>query len=253
MTNDECPYCGAEVDVTDSEGILYWSCGSSLSCENTCQSALCKERQREQLISEKAELEKRLEEAELLINSLKGLLPDSSMGESEHWEWCWNELDDESQGMVKEGRERAEKFLSKEQSSPVFMNPETDPAGVSDKPEGDREPVAIMGDRERAVPFSGVLSGKPHPLEDTYLVLSLKIHSRNENAPQRIIEILDLVLGKCGAEVQSWDISVPELRESPLAQQIQEAALKVYEKHGSTMDESAEVTDEEGEDNEATD
>lgn len=49
------------------------------------------------------------EKALLIIEKLLCCLPDANNGED--WNWCWDELFDSSQEMVKQARKQARKFL----------------------------------------------------------------------------------------------------------------------------------------------
>ncbi len=53
-----------------------------------------------------------MEEAIKVIKGLLDALPDSTHGGARCWDWCWDELDNENQELVKMARRKAEVFLS---------------------------------------------------------------------------------------------------------------------------------------------
>ena len=58
-----------------------------------------------------------MEEAIKIIKELLDTLPDSIHGGVKCWDWCWNELDDENQELVKTVRGKAQAFISERSDS----------------------------------------------------------------------------------------------------------------------------------------
>jgi hypothetical protein len=57
-------------------------------------------------------LRRQLEDCTDIIQGLLTCLPDSPHENDESWEWCWNELRDDAQDIVKRVRSEAQKVLA---------------------------------------------------------------------------------------------------------------------------------------------
>ena len=76
----------------------------------------------------------RIKEASVIIQKLLDALPDSHH-ESECWEWCWNELNEDAQEYVKRARGLGQEYLERSKRPPIitfnqtiYLEPfETDP------------------------------------------------------------------------------------------------------------------------------
>jgi hypothetical protein len=64
-------------------------------------------------------MDEKLKEAMEIIKDLCRHLPDACRAEGD-WDWCWNELSDDSQEKVKEARERANVFMREVKRSKYY-------------------------------------------------------------------------------------------------------------------------------------